>query len=657
MSKNNPSSTLASFATLKSLCDEKKYQSPYQILREFIRYIVITEHLYSFSTAEMNSLLQKHFGFTIPEAVIRSSLKHTEGISLEDKIYSVTMNAIEEDSVFEEKRNEATAYESCIIHQLSEFIFEKTGKRMSDGELIEELALFLTDYSPLQQDYSPLHHTEYTDFIGEFILKNEKDAGIQEGLNRIREGSILYMGLCYNMGETGSIKTPLSLYLGTEILFSLAGYNGQIHQQFANDFFEQVRMANSGGQKKIFLHYFSEIKEEIDDFFDNASDIVEGRKKQLYSKPAMIAITNGCKTSAEVAIKKSDFYHMLKSSFGITEDECKDYYDEIHFSSNLESLEYNTEESCKKAELALKLISHINKLREGVQCRNDIDSRHIIITNAGITLHISKEQSEIIKDESNLDCICGFAISLDRITSLLWYKLGNGFSKKKFPSNVNALLKARVVLSSSIAKNAEKEYTEVKKQYEAGIISMDKVAARIITLRHKPNLPEELKGDDIDESMDFSPEYLSRYEEQYKNTQSALEEKTKLIKSMEEDSARKLAEKEEKIVSQEAVIRGKEDENTILRNKLLEYQRIEEEKNKRRKLIKNILLFVWSIMWKILIIIVGTVIIVALQSKFGWNFTPVLFVVDAAGLAWAILSSIIKAKNKYLTKNEKDNIS
>ena len=143
MSKNNPSSTLASFATLKSLCDEKKYQSPYQILREFIRYIVITEHLYSFSTAEMNSLLQKHFGFTIPEAVIRSSLKHTEGISLEDKIYSVTMNAIEEDSVFEEKRNEATAYESCIIHQLSEFIFEKTGKRAHIHRAGENPALAL----------------------------------------------------------------------------------------------------------------------------------------------------------------------------------------------------------------------------------------------------------------------------------------------------------------------------------------------------------------------------------------------------------------------------------------------------------------------------------------------------------------------------------
>ena len=34
-----------------------------------------------------------------------------------------------------------------------------------------------------------------------------------------------------------SITKPLTLYLGTEILFSLAGYNGEIFHQFACDFF------------------------------------------------------------------------------------------------------------------------------------------------------------------------------------------------------------------------------------------------------------------------------------------------------------------------------------------------------------------------------------------------------------------------------------
>lgn len=52
------------------------------------------------------------------------------------------------------------------------------------------------------------------------------------------------MGLSHSIGENGSITKPLTLYLGTEILFSLAGYNGEIFQQFADDFFAQARIAN-----------------------------------------------------------------------------------------------------------------------------------------------------------------------------------------------------------------------------------------------------------------------------------------------------------------------------------------------------------------------------------------------------------------------------
>lgn len=54
---------LATYATLKSLSDEKKYQGPYQILREFIRYIITSDSLYSFSAIEMKNRLSMHFNF------------------------------------------------------------------------------------------------------------------------------------------------------------------------------------------------------------------------------------------------------------------------------------------------------------------------------------------------------------------------------------------------------------------------------------------------------------------------------------------------------------------------------------------------------------------------------------------------------------------
>ena len=58
-------SILASFATLKSLSDEKKFKNSYQLLREFIIYIITIESLYIFSAVEMKNKVNEHFVFII----------------------------------------------------------------------------------------------------------------------------------------------------------------------------------------------------------------------------------------------------------------------------------------------------------------------------------------------------------------------------------------------------------------------------------------------------------------------------------------------------------------------------------------------------------------------------------------------------------------
>ena len=236
---------MASFATLKSLSDVKKYQSPYQILREFINYIIVSDSLYSFSAVEMKNCLNSHFSFSIPEAVVKTALKNMPGANLTDGIYTISKADLRSDELFEKTKREADEYETRIIQQLSEYISVRTGNNtISDEILSQELTYFLVE------DVSS-HSTKYAEFIGEFVLKNEQNKEIQECLNKIRQGSILYIGLSHSIGETGSIKKPLTLYLGTEVLFSLAGYNGAIFQQFANDFFAQVRIANSEKSKKV----------------------------------------------------------------------------------------------------------------------------------------------------------------------------------------------------------------------------------------------------------------------------------------------------------------------------------------------------------------------------------------------------------------------
>lgn len=652
LQKTNRISIMASFATLKSLSDVKKYQSPYQILREFINYIIVSDSLYSFSAVEMKNCLNSHFSFSIPEAVVKTALKNMPGANLTGGIYTISKADLRSDELFEKMKRESGEYETRIIQQLSEYISVRTGNNtISDEILSQELTYFLVG------DVSS-HSTKYAEFIGEFVLKNEKDKEIQECLNKIRQGSILYIGLSHNIGETGSIAKPLTLYLGTEILFSLVGYNGEIFKQFADDFFTQIRTANSGKSKKITLHYFSEIKKEIDEFFGTASEIVEGKRHRLLDKPAMKAITDGCHTAADVDVKKSDFYHKLQYAFGITEDPQDNYYGEENFTSNLESFDYyDDDDKRKKKETAVKLISHINKLRNGARFHSDLDSEHIIVTNTKATLLISQELSEEIKTTEGLDKICNFAIPLDRITSLIWYKLGNGFSQNGFPSSVNVALKARIILSASIAKNAEREFAKIKKEYADGLIDDDQATARIITLRNKPILPEDLPGDDIDEVMNFTPEYLSRYEEHVKKNQKELNEKEEVIENLKADSERKLSEKDETIAAQANKIKDSSEENALLRDELNKYHLKEAEALRKKNRRRNILRFIWSIVWKLGVLAGITALAINLESKYNSKIPMYISMgVNVVGVIFTLGSALKKDKEKYL-KNSSEKIT
>lgn len=125
------------------------------------------------------------------------------------------------------------------------------------------------------------------------------------------------------------------------------------------------------------------------------------------------------------------------------------------------------------------------------------------------------------------------AVTADRITNLLWYKLGNGFGRKEYPVNVNSVLKARIVLSSSISHNISQIYEETTSLYRNGEIMQEQLAARILRLRKKPLLLEELGPDSIDDIMDFSGEWLSRYEEEVKANRETIKEQEEIIKSKE----------------------------------------------------------------------------------------------------------------------------
>jgi hypothetical protein psyrpo1_24143 len=522
MLDNNTARIVASFSTIKSMIDAKEYKSPYMILAEFIQYIIVEKKLYSFTSSDIKKLLVELFGFELPEAVIKSSIKKIEFIDRDNGVYKTDTSKIRIDDNFKKIKNNSENEFVEIFEQLKLYIEERNADMKIEIDLLtNEFISFLID------DNNSSNTGKYMDLISEFILKSEKKSNIQKTLTAIREGSIIYIGLNYNINDVGNVSKSLTLYLATEVLFNLYGLNGEIHKQLAQDFFSQVRDINIKNNQ-IKLRYFLDVKKEIEDFFSTAILIIEGKRILNTEAIAMKNILNGCNTASDINIKKADFFTELKSRYGIFLDEKTDYYEKSEYQYNLE------EASDPSQEINMKLISNINKLRKGKIFENNLDAEYLIVTNSSNMIKSSKQQVDFLKTENKMDYICDFALSVDKITNILWYQLGKLFGKTEFPKNVNAALKARTLLSSHIAQNVCKLYTETSKKFFDGEISREQLHARIVAIHKKTLLPEDLDAETIEDIMDFSPENIMKYEEEVAKNKEELEQYKEKLNKIEE---------------------------------------------------------------------------------------------------------------------------
>ena len=620
-------SILASFVTLKSLTETKTYQSSYQLLSEFIEYIIIEDSVYNFSAIEMKNKLKEFFGFDIPEAVIKTATKSLSYVTKVKTAFQVNHSHIDEMrnkiKILNEAKLSAERNSSNILSMLQRYIEEQ-----SPGEIIDQNALehdFISFLVADQQSYNG----KYTRLIGAFIISHENDIKLQECLNDIREGSILYIGINYNINETGSIIKPLTLFLDTEVLFSLMGYNGTIYEQLAKDFYEQVKNANSK-ERKIHLRYFSDVKKEIDDFFSAATMIVEG-KKMPSEKAAMKFITNGCKTAADVKIKQADFYHKLQLAYNIIEDQKTDYYAEANNLNNLESLENNEQELD-----AWKFISHINKLRKGKVFNTNLDSEYLFVTNTNDVLRVSREQVECLKRTEARSSVNDYAVSVDWATNILWFKLGNGFGRKEYPANINTVLKAKVVLASNIAHDISKVYNETKKQYEQGKITVEQVAARITALRKQTVLPEELSNENIDEKMEVSSDYVARFEEEVRLNREKLEQK------------------DEELLQKDKIIEEQSVQNREMKEKISFFETKEKELREKKERRRKVKKFAFTVMLRVAGFILITVLVVLAVKYINQTFLNVALITVDVVAAIVSLRKILKSDiEKYLSRKDK----
>lgn len=597
-------SVLASYVTYKELYANDSYRSAYQILAEFIKYLIASEEIYSFSVPELKKKIQDVFGFQLPIAVIKSAIKKIEYIeriqNRED--YSVNRQNLKVDPKFSQYKEKAEKENRELTERLIVYVEGKRQGIINRKEIVQELIAYLLDES---------NGGKYQEDISAFILDSSEDEELVKQLSAIREGSILYMGLNCNITEIGSITHDLTLYLDMEILFDIYGYNGEVFKSLADDLFSLVKEANKTS-RKIKLKYFEETKREISDFFLAATEIVK-TGRYIRENVAMKAIVNGCKDSTDVSDKESDFFHELQYKYGITIDDRKNYYTEADYAANLEGSYFVDEEQ----QLGLRHLSNINKLRKNQIYHDYTSAGYLFVTETWKTLELAKKiADEFSEKQENCDDgnICRLAVDMSFLTNILWYKLNRGFGAMNYPHNLNSVVKAKIVLANFISQNVTATYNRYRKEYAEGALTADQMAGRLLGLREKAIKPEDITVENLSDNLNFDPNYLCRYEEERELQRVKLEEKEELIQQLtlssqasqeELKEAKQVAEtSQSRIIDQDAIIAGQQAEIEEKDRLLERYRKEEREKEKEKQQNKKMRKFAFAIFLRILVVIV-----------------------------------------------------
>ncbi|MBE8712762.1 coiled-coil domain-containing protein [Sphingobacterium hungaricum] len=520
---------LASLAVFRELYNSEK--DVYGIISIFLADLIKIENLYSFSLNEITSKLNNTFEFEIPDAVVRTSLGRLTFLEKQQGAYFVKDFSNIDTHTFDQKRQTIQSNNETIIDNLFKFI--ETEKKVTLSEKDKEkishsFCCFLLDVN---------NGDEYVEYVTSFILNREADIDFKQQLNLIREGVILYSGIKYNnnINDLGTWRTELTIFIDTEILFHIAGFNGELYQKLATDFLNYVKEINQKAQKKLIkLKYFEEVKNDIEGFFTKARHLIEGNERPYPNVTAMVSIINGCKSAADILGKKSDFYTLLKS-YGIEEDNFRDYFNPNNHKYNIVSqdiIESVSKEIDKDAEPFLRFLNYVSIHRKEANSNNFENIGFLLLTGNSTTLKVA--WNELMKDEGFVP----MATHLSFLTNKFWFKLNKGFGKASLPTSFDIITKSQIILSKVLNDNVGAKYEELQNDYNKGKLTEEQAKARIIDLRNKVRKPEEIKNDTVNDVLNaITEDSLEKFIEEQTHfkikAEQQQENNVKLIEQLE----------------------------------------------------------------------------------------------------------------------------
>ena len=524
--KNN---ILATFVTYKKLYNDKN-TDVYDIISEFARYIILKEHKPTYQQALFPMLLEKYFDFKIPILVLKPAIKRIEGVTLENKEYKINYDLLNNHNTFTSIQDDSIQKTEQIISDLINFISIKSPDFVVTEESKEEVEYAFRRFILDEASNDPL-----TPYISAFIIEKSADTQYTQNINLIREGHILYNGLCQNDDVSSQgWKDELTIYLGTEIIFHLAGYNGTTFQQLANEFLELISAAN---KQRILIHlrYFPDTKVEIEKFFTTAETLFSNNSVIRPGETAMISILKDCKAVIDITNKCNSLFYFLEKNKIYLETK-NDFYAQKYNEFNLESKEF----AGTPEEKNIRLLSNISKLRGNNITSDYSKSKAILVSETSSVLDYSRiytqEKQSLYHDNSKNTT--SLAVNLYTITNILWYKLNRSLHGDNMPSTINSVIRAQIVLSKYVNESITEEYDKLMEQFKKGNIDKDEIASLILGMRRHSSKPESIIKEGVDDALALICEKdINKFKEDFELSHYAHEE----LKKEHENTLKQLA--------------------------------------------------------------------------------------------------------------------
>lgn len=517
------------------------------ILIEFILSTYSLEKTFSQTANDISRALSTHYEFDIPDAVIRTILKKLKNdgtLKQEEGKYTISTEERKKWEEFIGKVESKESEQKLISDQLISYVEFQKGKLddNSTSDLLNCFSSYLFDES---------FEDEYSDLVSAFIIKNSKEANFTKELNLIREGITILKGIKYNpeINEVKPWRKELTIYLDTEHLFNICGYNGEIYKELVSDLMELIKQINNEHLKKnkekaIRFKYLEETENEIKSFFFAARKILSGEGNRGNSSVAMDTILNGSSTASDVIRKETEFFRNLQTQ-GITKQEPIELYADHRFNIEDSSLYEKYASECDEDVISaiLKSFTAINIQRKGNNNNSFENIGHIIMTGSWIKLRLSSDMDTKINDGD-----FSFATHIYYITQRLWFRLNRGLGfNSQLPSSLDVVTKAQMLLSTHLNSSVRDRYNKLEKEVESGSKSVESVQDYYISLRSNVAKPEDIIPENVEERVKFL--YEEKDIESFQEEQSVLRKKAEAFDKFEREKEEK--KKSDKIAKRE----------------------------------------------------------------------------------------------------------